>query len=68
MKITFDTNKGIRQGGTVSPKLFTNCLEYLFRNINWDAKGTNIIGETLYHLKLADDIVPISDNLKGIEH
>ena len=65
MKTTFDINKGVRQGDTISPKLFTNCLEYIFRNINWDTKGININGEILHRLKFADDIVLISDNLKN---
>ena len=65
MKTTFDINKGVRQGDTISSKLFTNCLEYIFRNINWDTKGININEETLHRLKFADDIVLISDNLKN---
>ena len=58
MKATFNTKKGVRQGDTISPRLFTNCLECIFRNIDWDNKGININGETLHHLKFADDIRP----------
>ena len=63
-KTTINIKRGVRQGNTISPKLFTNCLEFIFRNINWDNKGLNIDGETLHHLKFADDIVLISTNVK----
>ena len=34
--------KGVRQGDTISPKLFTACLESIFRSLHWENKGINI--------------------------
>ena len=31
--------KGVRQGDTFSPKLFTATLESIFRRLNWENKG-----------------------------
>lgn len=64
-----DTNKfpigrGVRQGDTLSPKLFTALLELMCKRVNWDRKGINIDGEYLNHLRFADDIVLIADNAK----
>ena len=49
--------QGVRQGDTISPKLFTSCLEDIFRSLNWEKRGININGEYLNHLTFADDIV-----------
>ena len=65
-KTQFEIRKGVRQGDTISPKLFTSCLE-IFHGINWSGKGINIDGEHLHHLKFADDIVLISTNTKEAE-
>ena len=66
-KTQFEIRKGVRQGDTISPKLFTSCLEEIFHGINWSGKGVNIDGEHLHHLKFADDIVLISTNTKEAE-
>ena len=34
--------KGVRQGDTISPKLFTATLEDLFRNFDWSNRGVSI--------------------------
>ena len=31
--------RGVRQGDTISPKLFTSTLESIFRRLNWENKG-----------------------------
>ena len=36
--------KGVRQGDTISPKLFTATLEIIFRRFNWKNKGLKIDG------------------------
>lgn len=59
----FKIKRGVRQGDTISPKLFTNLLEYMFKKVNFENMGININGENLNHLRFADDIVLISDGL-----
>ncbi|MFH4984705.1 hypothetical protein AB6A40_011414, partial [Gnathostoma spinigerum] len=53
--------KGVRQGDTISPKLFAACLESVFRKISWRG-GINIDGEVLTHLRFADDIVILAND------
>ena len=49
--------RGVRQGDTISPKLFTATLESIFRRINWENKGVRIGGKFLNNLRFADDIL-----------
>ena len=48
--------RGVRQGDTISPTLFTATLESIFRRLNWENKGVEIDGEFLSNLRFADDI------------
>ena len=48
--------RGVRQGDTISPKLFTATLESIFRRLNWENKGVKIDGEFLPYRRFADDI------------
>ena len=48
--------RGVRQGDTISPKLFTATLESIFRRLNWEKKGVKVDGEFLSNLRFADDI------------
>jgi ribonuclease HII len=59
--------KGVRQGDTISPKLFTSCLENIFRSLNWEENGIQINGEYLNHLRFADDIVIISESKEQLQ-
>ncbi|VDL83277.1 unnamed protein product [Nippostrongylus brasiliensis] len=38
-KLTIPLEKGVRQGATISPKLFTTELQDAMKNLDWDAKG-----------------------------
>ena len=51
-----EIKKGVRQGDTISPKLFVATLESLFRRMKWN-EGIRIDGEILTHLLFADDCV-----------
>ena len=59
--------RGVRQGDTISPKLFITVLEYAFKKLNWENRGLNIDGRNLTNLRFADDIVLLADNLKDIK-
>ena len=57
----------MRQGDTISPKLFTASLEDTFRNLNWEDKGIFINGRKLNNLRFADDVTIISESLVELE-
>lgn len=48
--------RGVRQGDTLSPKIFTAALEEVFKKSNLEEKGINIDGEQLTDLRFADDV------------
>jgi hypothetical protein len=60
--------RGVRQGDTLSPKMFSAALEEVFRRVNLEGKGININGEYLSHLRFADDIVLISHSASELEN
>uniref|UniRef100_A0A914W7K9 Reverse transcriptase domain-containing protein n=1 Tax=Plectus sambesii TaxID=2011161 RepID=A0A914W7K9_9BILA len=55
-----EIQRGVRQGDTLSPKLFTACLQGVFDRLEWSAKGIRVDGRLLSHLMFADDIVILS--------
>ena len=59
----FQVSRGVRQGDTSSPKLFTACLSKVFRKLNWSRRGILIDGEYLSHLSFADDIIIFTRNI-----
>ena len=59
-------NRGIWQSNTMSPVLFTTCLQDLFRRLNWEEKGIKVYGEHLSSLKFADHIFLFADNLETL--
>jgi len=61
-----EIGRGVRQGDTMSPKLFITVLEYVFKKLDWDQKGLKIDGQSLSNLRFADDIVLLADNLEDI--
>ena len=49
--------RGVRQGDTISRKLFMATLESTFeKKISWENKGVTIDGEFLSNIRFADDI------------
>ncbi|CAH2106596.1 unnamed protein product [Euphydryas editha] len=63
----FPICRGVRQGGPLSPKLFSSVLEEVFKKIEWDHFGIDINVTNLNHLRFADDIVLISDNPENLQ-
>lgn len=50
-----------------TPRLITVVLEHAFKKLERDRRGINDDGETLHHLRFADDIVLVRDYLKDAE-
>ena len=64
----FNIDRGVRQGDTLSPKLFVAVLESMLKMINWDSTGINIDGKLINHLCFADDIILITDNIQEAQN
>lgn len=64
--IKIPINRGVRQGDTISPKLFTAALEEVFRTLKWENRGIMVDGEPLTHLRFADDIVLFAYDVKTV--
>ena len=63
----FKIGRGVRQGDTISPKLFTTSLESVFQKLDWNEMGININGKFLNHLRFADDIILIAADLDQLQ-
>ncbi|WKX90427.1 hypothetical protein Q1695_009352 [Nippostrongylus brasiliensis] len=66
-KLTIHIEKGVRQGDTISPKLFTAALQDAMKNLDWDAKGYPVDCKRISNLRFADDIVLISNSTAEAE-
>ena len=58
--------KGVRQGDTLSPVMFTAALEEIFRRTEIES-GININGERLNNLRFADDIILFAETEEQLE-
>lgn len=63
----FLIQKGVRQGDTISPPLFTACPENVFRNIRWRKTGVRNNGEYLSHLRFSGDIILFSQRSRNFQ-
>ncbi|KAH7708500.1 hypothetical protein AAVH_24255 [Aphelenchoides avenae] len=62
--------RGVRQGDTVSPKLFTAALESTFQELNWEAHGRAVVsidGKRITHLRFAGDIALIGTAFADVQ-
>ena len=53
-KQQINIRRGVRQGDTISSKLFTAALESIFRQLTWETRGLKIDGEYLSHVRFID--------------
>ncbi|WKY03173.1 hypothetical protein Q1695_016459 [Nippostrongylus brasiliensis] len=65
--IRINVKRGVRQGDTISPKLFNASLENIMRTLEWDDMVVKIDGRQLHHLRIADDIVLITPSITQAE-
>ncbi|WKY01632.1 hypothetical protein Q1695_015557 [Nippostrongylus brasiliensis] len=65
--VRINVKRGVRQGDTISPKLFNASLETIMRTLEWDDMGVKIDGRQLHHLRFADDIVLITPSITQAE-
>ncbi|KAK6745654.1 hypothetical protein RB195_012025 [Necator americanus] len=66
-KNIIDVRRGVRQGDTISPKIFTATLENAMRKLEWDDMGVKVDGRQLHHLCFVDDIVLITPSISQAE-
>ena len=68
-EINIEVKRGVRQGDSLSPKLFNACFEEVFRGLRkeWSTKGINVDGRRLTHLRFADDVVIISHDCRQLQ-
>ena len=59
--------RGIRQGDSISPKLFTATLQEIFKSFKWQTKGILISGERLTNLRFADDVILFSESAEELD-
>ena len=66
-RVRIPIEKGIKQVDIGSPKLFTACLAEVMRDINWFG-GIWITGEFLNHLRFADDLILLAENVEQLQN
>ncbi|KAK6734881.1 hypothetical protein RB195_018208 [Necator americanus] len=64
--IIIDVKRGVRQGDTISPKIFTATFENAMRKLEWNDMGVKVDGRQLHHLRFADDVL-ITSNISQAE-
>ena len=61
-------NRGVRQGDTISHKIFTGAIEEeVFKRLNLEKNGANANGKYLTDLKFADDVALTTPSIKDME-
>lgn len=48
----FPLEREVKQGDPLAPSLCNSILEEVFREMDWEGKGTKIIGEWLNYVKI----------------
>ncbi|KAK6742879.1 hypothetical protein RB195_010255 [Necator americanus] len=65
--LTIPIGKGVRQGDTISPKLFTAAFQWIMKSLSWEERGIRVDGRFLSNLRFADDILLFSSSTNEAE-
>ena len=66
-KLLTSREGGVRQGDTISPKIFTTAMEDIFKKLNLQERGVKVDGEKFAALRYADDVALIAISVKNME-
>ncbi|EPB66174.1 hypothetical protein ANCCEY_14734, partial [Ancylostoma ceylanicum] len=66
-RIEITIRRGIKQGDTLSPKLFNATLQMVLDSIEWEECGLRIGGKTLSSLEYADDVALLASSRPMLE-
>ena len=59
--------RGVRQGDSISPKLFTAAIQEVFKNSDLQLRDLDIDGERLTDLRFADDVALTTNTIEDME-
>ncbi|KAK6765464.1 hypothetical protein RB195_025399 [Necator americanus] len=65
--LTIPIRNGVRQGDTISRKLFMVALQWIMKSLLWKERGIRVDGRFLSNLRFADDIVLFSSSTNEAE-
>ena len=63
-----NTRRGVRQGDTISSKLFMAALESIFRRVTWETRGLKKEGQYHSHLRFPEDILISPNRPHELQH
>ncbi|KIH65376.1 hypothetical protein ANCDUO_04302 [Ancylostoma duodenale] len=67
MAIPINICRGVRQGDTISPTLFTAALEHILRKLIWNEYGQSVNGMQLTNLRFADVVDLIVNSAQELQ-
>uniref|UniRef100_A0A914USY1 Reverse transcriptase domain-containing protein n=1 Tax=Plectus sambesii TaxID=2011161 RepID=A0A914USY1_9BILA len=66
-EVAIDVQRGVRQGNTLSPKLFGLCLQHALDSVDWAQRGLKVSNQCLPYLAYADDIVLLPHDVDKLQ-